>query len=181
MSDAILMQWLKSQASLIHMLPKVAQGSLCKEATARTIGSGVVSRHYSPMSEPKGKADAVSTLKSEWNNGCYGSEKDSPTCPGATVALPVAPFHPVALCSPFQFCLPSFPCGKRCWTEKKIWTLLLGMTKLTAFFTVVTLQNRTFTLWHLYQAHTPRKYNQEVNRARTDIPAESQPRCLDMS
>lgn len=91
MSDALLMQWLKSQASLIPMLPKVAQGSLCKEAAARTIGSGVVSMHYLPMSEPKGKADAVSTLKSEWNNGCYRSEKGSPTCPGAAVALPVAP------------------------------------------------------------------------------------------
>lgn len=128
MSDALLMQWLKSQASLIRMLPKVAQGSLCQQAAPRTIGSGMVSMHYLPMPEPKGKADAVSTSESEWNSGCYRTEKGSPTCSGAAVAPPVAAFPPVArgeasmpvvLCSLFQFCLPCFPCGKRCLTKKK--------------------------------------------------------------
>lgn len=101
MSDAILMQWLKSQASLIHMLPKVAQGSLCKEATARTIGSGVVSRRYSPTSEPKGKADAVSTLKSEWNNGCYGARRAAPPAQVPQLLSLLLPSiqWPSALCS----------------------------------------------------------------------------------
>ena len=93
------------------MLSKVAQGSLRKQAVARTIGIGMVSLCCLPMPERKRKADAVSASENEWNSGCYWSEKGSCTCPDA---LPIAAFHPVAggkvsippsLCSLFQLCL----------------------------------------------------------------------------
>lgn len=173
MWDAFAMQWLEGQASFIHMLSKVTQGSLCKQAGARTTGIGMVSLCCLPMPEPKGMADAVSTSEGEWNNGRYQSEKGSCTCPGTAVFLPIAAFHPVAggevsvplsLCSLFRICLsPILNLWQKMLDQEKARTLLLGMTKFSVSFVVVSPhdkearnQNVNFTLWHLYQAHTSR-------------------------
>ena len=122
------MQWLTSQASLICILSKVAQGSLCKQTAARTVGIGMVSLCFSPSQNPK-EMEMLCTSEGEWNNGCYWSEKGSCTHPGAAFTLPIAAFHPVAggevsiflsFCSLFQLCLsPILSLCKRCLTKER--------------------------------------------------------------